>query len=128
MVRALWSAASGMIAQQTTVDTISNNIANVNTVGYKTEKTEFKSLLYQNIQAKTTTANGENKPISAQVGLGTRVASITSRFTQGNLLSSTAIRLLPLTDRVCLLFAARMELLITRETVTLHGQLRETAV
>lgn len=90
MVRALWSAASGMIAQQTTVDTISNNIANVNTVGYKTEKTEFKSLLYQNIQAKTTTANGENKPISAQVGLGTRVASITSRFTQGNLLSSTS--------------------------------------
>lgn len=90
MVRALWSAASGMIAQQTTVDTISNNIANVNTVGYKTEKTEFKSLLYQNIQAKTTTANGENKPISAQVGLGTRVASITSRFTQGNMLASTS--------------------------------------
>lgn len=90
MVRALWSAASGMIAQQTSVDTISNNIANVNTVGYKTEKTEFKSLLYQNIQAKTTTANGENKPISAQVGLGTRVASITSRFTQGNLLDSTS--------------------------------------
>lgn len=47
MMRALWSAASGMIAQQTNVDTISNNIANVNTTGYKTEKTEFKSLLYQ---------------------------------------------------------------------------------
>lgn len=42
MMRALWSAASGMIAQQTNVDTISNNIANVNTTGYKTEKTEFK--------------------------------------------------------------------------------------
>ena len=40
MMRALWSAASGMIAQQTNVDTISNNIANVNTTGYKTEKTK----------------------------------------------------------------------------------------
>lgn len=88
MVRTLWSAASGMIAQQTSVDTIANNLANVNTVGYKTEKAEFKSLLYQTIQSKTTTANGANKPIGAQVGLGTRVASITSRFTQGNMLAS----------------------------------------
>lgn len=88
MVRTLWSAASGMIAQQTSVDTIANNLANVNTVGYKTEKPEFKSLLYQNLQAKTTTANGANKPISAQVGLGTRVASITSHFTEGNMLAS----------------------------------------
>ena len=87
-MRALWSAASGMIAQQTNVDTISNNIANVNTTGYKTEKTEFKSLLYQNLQARTTTANGENKPIPAQVGLGTRVASNTSMFTQGAMLAS----------------------------------------
>lgn len=88
MVRALWSAASGMIAQQTSVDTIANNLANVNTTGYKTEKAEFKSLLYQTIQTKTTTANGENKPIPAQVGLGTRVASITSKFTQGILTST----------------------------------------
>lgn len=88
MVRTLWSAASGMIAQQTSVDTIANNLANVNTVGYKTEKAEFKSLLYQNLQARTTTANGANKPISAQVGLGTRVASITSHFTEGNMLAS----------------------------------------
>ena len=88
MMRALWSAASGMIAQQTNVDTISINIANVNTTGYKTEKTEFKSLLYQNLQARTTTANGENKPIPAQVGLGTRVASNTSMFTQGAMLAS----------------------------------------
>ena len=88
MVRSLWTAASGMIAQQTNVDTIANNIANVNTTGYKTETNEFKSLLYQNIQTKTTTANGENKPIGAQVGLGVRNASITSQFTQGALLAS----------------------------------------
>ena len=88
MMRSLWSAASGMISQQTAVDTIANNLANVNTTGYKTEKTEFKSLLYQTLQTRTTTANGEQKPISAQVGLGTRVASITSNFTQGAHLDS----------------------------------------
>lgn len=83
MMRALWSAASGMIAQQTNVDTISNNLANVNTAGYKTQRTEFKSLLYQNMQTRTTTANGENKPVPAQVGLGTRVAATNTYFTQG---------------------------------------------
>ena len=85
MVRSLWTAASGMIAQQTNVDTIANNLANVNTHGYKTEVNEFKSLLYQNIQAKTTTADGSPKPIAAQVGLGVRNASITSVFKQGSL-------------------------------------------
>ena len=54
MVRSLWTAATGMIAQQTNVDTIANNLANVNTTGYKTQANEFKSLLYQNIQTKTT--------------------------------------------------------------------------
>ena len=67
MVRSLWSAASGMIAQQTNLDTISNNLANVNTTGYKTDVAEFKSLLYQTMQTKTTTANGQNKPVGAQV-------------------------------------------------------------
>lgn len=89
MMRALWSAASGMIAQQTNVDTISNNLSNVNTTGYKTETAEFKSLLYQTVQSKTTSANGETKPIGAQVGLGVRNSSITSIFRQGNLNEST---------------------------------------
>lgn len=83
MLRSLWTAASGMTAQQANVDNIANNLANVNTTGYKMETTEFKSLLYQNIQAKTTSANGEQKPVSAQVGLGVRVSSITSVYTQG---------------------------------------------
>ena len=88
MVRALWAGATGMIAQQNNVDTIANNIANVNTIGYKTEVNEFKSLLYQTIQTKTTSANGENKPVGAQVGLGVRNAAITSQFTQGSFLAS----------------------------------------
>ena len=88
MMRSLWSAASGMIAQQTNVDTIANNLANVNTTGYKNEKAEFKTLLYQTLQTRTTTANGEEKPIPAQVGLGTRVVAITSSFEQGPMLAS----------------------------------------
>ena len=88
MVRSLWTAATGMIAQQTNVDTIANNLSNVNTTGYKTQVNEFKSLLYQNIQTRTTSANGETKPSGAQVGLGVRNASITSVFTQGNLIAS----------------------------------------
>lgn len=82
MMRALYTAASGMRAQQTNVDNISNNIANVNTTAFKSQKTEFKSLLYQTIQTRTTSANGEEKPIGAQVGLGTRVASNTTSYTQ----------------------------------------------
>lgn len=88
MVRSLWTAASGMNAQQTNVDTIANNLANVNTVGYKTEVAEFKSLLYQTLQTKTTTANGAQKPIGAQVGLGVRNSSIMSVFKQGAMLAS----------------------------------------
>lgn len=90
MVRSLWTAASGMVAQQTNVDTIANNLANVNTTGYKTEVAEFKTLLYQNLQTKTTTANGENKPVGAQVGLGVRNSAINAMFTQGALLESSS--------------------------------------
>ncbi len=88
MMRSLYTAASGMKASQTNVDTIANNLSNVNTNGYKTARTEFKSLLYQTLQTKTTSANGEERPIGAQVGLGTRVASITSMYTQGGLTAS----------------------------------------
>lgn len=89
MMRSLWSAASGMTAQQTNLDTISNNLSNVNTAGYKKDTVEFKSLLYQNLQSVSTNNAGENKPVPAQVGLGTRTGSITTVFTQGNLQEST---------------------------------------
>ncbi|MCD7725469.1 MAG: flagellar hook-basal body protein [Clostridiales bacterium] len=88
MVRSLWSAATGMNAQQVNVDTIANNLANVNSVGYKAQVAQFKSLLYQNLQTVTTTANGDPKPTSSQVGLGVRTSSINSIFSQGSLLDS----------------------------------------
>lgn len=88
MVRSLWSAATGMNAQQINLDTVANNLANVNTVGYKTQSAQFKSLLYQTLQTVTTSANGEIKPTSSQVGLGVRSASIDSIFEQGSFLAS----------------------------------------
>ena len=88
MVRSLWSAATGMNAQQTSLDTIANNLANVNSAGYRTQVAQFKSLLYQNLQSVTTTANGSPKPTTSQVGLGVRTSSINSIFTQGPLLDA----------------------------------------
>jgi len=74
-----------MISQQTNVDTISNNLANINTTGYKKESAEFKSLLYQTIQGQSYDNNGDLKPSGVQVGLGVRNSAITSQYTQGNL-------------------------------------------
>lgn len=89
MMRSLWSASSGMLAQQTNLDTIANNLSNVNTAGYKKDTVEFKTLLYQTLQSPSTNNVGQNKPVPAQVGLGTRTASITTVFTQGNLQETT---------------------------------------
>jgi len=84
MVRALYTAASGMTAQQLNVDTISNNLSNVNTVGYKKETTNFKSLLYTNLRGPqeevtnaTTSAN--------QVGHGVRALANSRNYSPGTL-------------------------------------------
>ena len=69
MMRSLWTAASGMIGEQSNLDVIANNLSNINTTGYKTQKANFKSLIYQNLQAKSTTTTGEPKPVGAQVGI-----------------------------------------------------------
>ncbi len=85
MMRSLWTAASGMMAQQTNVDTISNNLANVNTTGYKKERLEFKSLLYQTMQrADLDPANATGRPVNLQVGLGVRPVAVSRIFDTGN--------------------------------------------
>ncbi|HHT96589.1 MAG TPA: flagellar hook-basal body protein [Clostridiales bacterium] len=88
MMRSLWTAASGMTSQQINVDTISNNLANINTNGYKKQNAQFQSLLYQTIQEKSTDSEGIAKPIGIQVGLGVRNSAISSQFTQGNFLET----------------------------------------
>jgi len=80
---------------------------------------EFKSLLYQTIQTRTTSANGEEKPISAQVGLGTRVASNTSIYTQGSLMASENATDFAISGDG--FFAVRGEKLIIPEPEILYG-------
>ncbi len=84
MMRALWSAATGMIAQELNVDTIANNLANVNTGGYKRQRVNFQDLLYDTMRMPgTPSAQGVEIPTGIQIGLGTRVASTSKMFDQG---------------------------------------------
>jgi len=85
MIRSLWTAATGMAAQQVNIDIISNNLANVNTSGFKKSRADFQDLLYQNLRAAgTTEAQGSQVPTGIQVGLGTRLAAVQKIFTQGD--------------------------------------------
>lgn len=83
-MRALWTAASGMKAQQLNMDTISNNLANVNTTSYKRQKVEFKDLLYANLRT-TNLTDGQGSPVNLQVGHGVMPVATSRMFTTGNL-------------------------------------------
>ena len=86
MMRGLWSAASGMAAQQMNLDVVANNLANVNTTGFKQSRVDFQDLLYQTIWAAGgTTGDGAKVPTGIQVGLGVRPAAIQKIFTPGDL-------------------------------------------
>ncbi|HUA63497.1 MAG TPA: flagellar basal-body rod protein FlgG [Verrucomicrobiae bacterium] len=84
MIRALYSAASGMRAQEMNVDNIANNLANANTVGYKSRRAQFQDLMYQSL-LQPGTASGQQTvvPAGLQLGLGTRPTSNEIVFTQG---------------------------------------------
>ena len=86
MMRSLWSAASGMIAQQKNMDVVAHNLANVNTYGNKKVRAEFQDLIYQTLRdAGGTSGNGTQYPQGLQIGLGVRVAATNRVFTQGPL-------------------------------------------
>ena len=86
MLRALYSSASGMEAQQMNLDVIANNLANVNTTGFKKTKIEFQDLLYQTTSAAGAQTGGGNQlPTGIQVGHGARVAATSRVFTTGEL-------------------------------------------
>lgn len=82
MMRSLWTAASGMKTQQAMVDSISNNLSNVNTIGYKKERLEFKSLLYETMREAGSVDKGE-EPLNLQVGHGVKTSASVKSFTQG---------------------------------------------
>ncbi len=86
MIRALHTATTGMLGQQMQIDTTSNNIANVNTIGYKKQRAEFSDLLYQTMQyAGTNTSDTTVSPTGIEVGLGVRPISVAKMFSQGSL-------------------------------------------
>jgi len=85
----LYSAATGMEAQQMNLDTIANNLANVNTPGFKRSKIEFQDLLYQKPRSAGSDSGGGNLvPTGVEVGNGTRIAATSKEFTQGQLTST----------------------------------------
>lgn len=85
MIRALFTAATGMIGQQLNVDTIANNLANVNTTGFKKSHVHFQDLIYETLKpAGTETTNGQIIPQGIQVGHGVRPSSIAKIYTTGS--------------------------------------------
>lgn len=89
MMRALNTAASGMAAQQTSVDVIAHNLANVNTTGFRKNRAEFEDLIYQTIRSPGgTTGEGQKLPTGIQIGQGVRVVSTTQMHMQGSLLQT----------------------------------------
>jgi len=79
VIHAIWTAATGMQAQQMRIDTIANNLSNVNTTAYKRSTVDFQDLLYQTIDQPGTDAAG------VQLGLGVRPVAVTKLYQQGNL-------------------------------------------
>lgn len=89
MIRALFSAATGMRAQETNIDTISNNLANTNTVGYKKSIASFQDLMYQQIvEPGAATSATTQSPSGIQVGLGVKTSAVQKVFSQGDLSST----------------------------------------
>src|SRR6187401_3085540 len=86
-MRSMNIAATGMLAQQMNVEVISNNIANMNTTGYKAQRAEFADLLYQNLErpGAATSSTGTIVPYGIQIGLGVKPTGVHRVTEQGNL-------------------------------------------
>lgn len=86
MIRALWTAASGMQAQQTNIDVVANNLANVNTAGFKKSRADFQDLMYQNLKTSGAPSTSSTQvPSGIQIGLGAKLAAVTKLFSEGNI-------------------------------------------
>ncbi len=84
MIRSLWTGATGMQAQQLKLDVIANNLANVNTAGFKKSRVDFEDLLYQKLKlAGALNAEGNQVPVGMEIGLGVRPVAVSKVFSQG---------------------------------------------
>ncbi len=89
MIRSLYTGGTGMVAQQMNVDVIANNLANVNTVGFKRSRADFQDLLYQTIRAPgAVTPSGAQIPTGIQFGAGVKPAAVSKIFSQGDMRNS----------------------------------------
>src|SRR5712691_7119243 len=89
MIRALYTAATGMIAQQMNVDNIAHNLANANTVGFKMRRAQFQDLLYQSLIQPGAAAGAQTVvPTGLQIGLGARTSANEIIFSQGNFVAT----------------------------------------
>ncbi len=85
MIRALWTASTGLQAQQLNIDVVANNLANVNTSGFKKGRADFQDLLYQTLRmAGTATSGSTEVPTGIQIGLGSKVVAVEKLFLQGD--------------------------------------------
>lgn len=85
MIRSLWTAATGMAALQLDQDVIANNLANVNTVGFKKSRADFQDLMYQLItKSGSETSAGNQLPVGIEVGMGVKPVATQKIFTQGD--------------------------------------------
>ena len=85
-MRALWTAATGMQAQQLTLDVVANNLANVQTAGFKRSRVDFQDLVYETLQAPgASSAQGQEIPTGFQVGHGTRAVATQRLFIKGDM-------------------------------------------
>ncbi len=83
-MKAMWSAASGMKNLQLKIDTISNNLANVNTIGFKNQRVEFKDIMYERLSSSDRLEN-EGRPVPIEIGHGVMISATLRDFTTGNL-------------------------------------------
>ncbi|MEA5114697.1 MAG: flagellar basal-body rod protein FlgG [Geobacteraceae bacterium] len=88
MIRALWTAASGMQSQQLNIDVIANNLANANTAGFKKSRADFQDVMYQNVKATGSPATNSTQAAGIQIGLGSTPAAVTKVFTAGDITQS----------------------------------------
>ena len=85
MIRALWIAATGMEAQKINQDVVANNLANVNTAGFKKARADFQDLMYQLYsRAGAETSSGNQLPVGVEIGMGVKLQSVQKMFSQGD--------------------------------------------
>ena len=111
MEASLWVSKTGLDAQQMRMNVISNNLANVNTVGFKKDRAVFEDLLYQNIRQAGGSTGGDNiSPTGLMIGTGVRIVSTEKNYNQGSMIQTKNARwTLRFRARVCSRYCSPME-------------------